>query len=83
MGFIALWGGCFWGWGSGDAQVVRGWEGEVEMWELVAGNPSGNARQQSRTAIQHKAFIRFLQLSRLEAAVTSESFGSAGFEARV
>lgn len=62
---------------------MRGRVGEVETWEPVAGDPSGDARQQSRTATQHKAFIRFLQLSRLEAAVTGASFGSAGFEARV
>jgi len=63
--------------------VVRGQEGEVETWEPVAGDPSGDARRQSRTAAQHKAFIGFLQLSSLEAAVTGASFGSAGFEARV
>jgi len=55
----------------------------VETWEPVAGDPSGDARRQSRTAAQHKAFIGFLQLSSLEAAVTGASFGSAGFEARV
>lgn len=55
------------------------WCREVEMWELVAGDPSGDAHQQSRNATQHKAFIRFLQLSRLEAAVTGASYGSAEF----
>lgn len=52
-------------------------------WERVAGDPRGGARQNGRTATQQKAFIGFVQLSRPEAAVTGESCGSAGSEARV
>lgn len=83
-GCIALWGDAF---GAGVVAVPERCGAGRESGDVGAGGRRSLGRctpaKQNCNSAQGFHQVFFLQLSRLEAAVTGASFGSAGFEARV